>query len=307
MFERNTNLERRLQKIGAVFDIKKLMRINPDKQYIIDYYSASKWAYRFLYSREDLIHMGLSRSGKFHKEDLIKILYPVEQAIRFLKPSKVLEMATGKGANSYHLARKYPKVSFIAFDVTAAQFTEAKIKSTYVNNYQVFNGDYHDLSLFADESFEVVFILEALCHSKEKDVVLDEVFRVLKKGGQFIVIDAYYRNDISTYTEEQRIMSKLTEVGMAVPEFEVYSKFIKMALKVGFKIKFEEDVSKYILPSLYKIEKLARAFFKFKILAKFIAKLFPPKMVYNAISGYLMALTIEQKVACYMITVLEKK
>jgi len=107
--------------------------------------------------------------------------------------------------------------------------------------------------------------------------------------------------------EEDKLMSKLIEIGMAVEKFKTYASFKSEIENYGLKFIKEENQSEYILPSLYKIEFLARGFFKFKLLAKIVKALAPSKMIYNAISGYLMALSIEKGIAVYYTTVFEKE
>lgn len=47
--------------------------------------------------------------------------------------------------------------------------------------------DVHDLSMFSNEEFDVVLCTEALEHFYDPQKVIDEVFRVLKKKGVFIL------------------------------------------------------------------------------------------------------------------------
>lgn len=124
-------------------------------------------------------------------------------------------------------------------------------------------GDYHNLSKFKNESFDVIFIIEALCHSLAKEKVLQEVYRILKKDGVFIVIDGYQGKEDISLSDDERLAINLAARGMAVIEPEFYADFIKKAKKEKFSVFNEENVSLYVLPTMRRFEKLVSRFFKF--------------------------------------------
>ncbi len=174
----------------------------------------------------------------------------------------------------------------------------------HVKNYHPQYGDYHDLSRFRSSTFDVAFVVEALCYSTRKEKVLAEVFHVLRGGGLFVVFDGYVAPRIEV---EDETAIQLTEKGMAVPKFESYDSFVRKAKQAGFKITHEENVSSYVVPTMERFSKLASIFFGFPRLARFVAKLLPKEFAYNAVSGFLMPELVKSGLAQYMITVLKKE
>lgn len=172
-------------------------------------------------------------------------------------------------------------------------------------NYHPDFGDYHDLSKFGNETFDIVFVVEALCHSTDKNKVFAEVWRVLKTKGVFIIIDGYSNKD--QMTADEKIALHLVEKGMALESFEYYDSVLDKAKENKFKIEFEEDVSKFVLPTMERFERKATKFFRFPILAKVAVKIFPCEFLYNTIAGYLSATLIKIGVCSYMITVFKKE
>jgi ubiquinone/menaquinone biosynthesis C-methylase UbiE len=247
--------------------------------------------------------MGISRNGKYKESDLLEAARTIENYIK-KSSKKVLELATGRGANSVYLAKKYPKVDFYGIDISKGQLDYAFKKASKLDNFHPDFGDYHSLKKFDNESFDIVFVIEALCHSTKKEKVLNEVYRVLRKGGYFIIFDGYQnKNNLS---KNERTALKLTEIGMAVEKFESYDSFINKVKKDKFKIVLEEDASDYVLPTMNRFERLAKKFFNHPILAKLVVAITPKAFTYNSLSGYLMPNLMKDKITCYMITILIK-
>ncbi len=293
----------KLNKISKVFDINKVLSAEVSVQ---KYYQINKLAYSVFHSKEGYIHVGISRDGKYKKEDLVEPVKFIHSYLKNRQKLNVLELATGRGSNSAYLAIQNPDSDFIGIDISKSQMGFAKNAALKIKNYTAEYGDYHNLSKFKDNTFDIVFEVDAVCHSNDKKRVLTEANRVLKQGGLFILIDGYLRNNLNSYTEDEKTTLKLVEIGMSLKDLDTYDFFIESARAAGFNLDYEEDISNFILPTLEKHEKLATLYFKYPFIARMINKLLPKEFLYNAISGYLWADTIKNGTACYYITVLKK-
>lgn len=303
-----TNLKQKLEDISRVFKIEDVLNVEANKEYIQKYYQINKIPYSLFHTKTDFVHMGISRDGVYKEDDLFEAARVVEKYIKNLKGDKVLELAAGRGANSFYLAEKFPNVEFYGIDISREQLDYAfeKVKKKKGGgNYHPDFGDYHDLSKFGNETFDIVFVIEALCHSTDKNKVFAEVWRVLKNNGVFIVIDGY--SNKNQMTDDEKTALQLVTKGMALECFEYYDSVIIKAKENKFKVEFEEDVSKFVLPTMERFERKAAKFFRFPILAKAIAKIFPKEFLYNAIAGYLSAALVENDVCSYTITVFKKE
>jgi len=300
-------LHSRLEKIQSVFNIKRILSLRVDKEYIQKYYLVNKIPYSLFHNSTDLIYMGISRDGKFKQEDLLEAARTVEKYIHETQAQKVLELATGRGANSLWLALRHKDTEFYGMDISKGQLSFALKKAKQVSNYHPNLGDYHDLKKYSDDTFDIVFVVEALCYSTAKEKVLSEAWRVLKSGGLFVIFDGYSNKKTGELTPNELLAKQLTERGMALKEFETYHDFKEKISSSDFVIKFEEDVSLYVLPTMQKFERIASKFFRFPLFMKIITKLFPYEFTYNSISGYLMPFLIRSGLSSYWITVLQKK
>ncbi len=296
----------RLAQIRKVFDVEKILRTEAGVEYIQHYYKINKWMYSLFHTRSGFLHMGISRSGVYSEDDLREHSRIVARYIPWVPGAQVLELATGRGANSAYIAGQRPDAKFYGIDISSAQLSLAQKKARLLENFFPSKGDYHDLSQFKDASFDVVFVIEALCHSIRKQLVLTEVYRVLKPGGVCIVVDGYAKKVDSDLSTDEREVKGLVEKGMSVERFEPFLSFRSTAKEVGFTVADEQDVSLFVIPSMERFEKLAALFFNHPLLAKLVRLVLPSAVVYNAPAGYLMPESMRQGLFCYMVTVLQK-
>ena len=251
--------------------------------------------------------MGISRDGVYKERDLLEAARMVEKYIKKLSAHNVLELATGRGATSAYLAQRHPKIRFEGIELSHAQLSLAKKKSKKLPNYTPVAGDYHDLSRYADDSIDIVFVIEALCYSTQKSIVLAEVKRVLKKGGILAVFDGYTTKSRSKMTKNELLACQLTEKSMALDIFEDYRVVMRTAKEKGFSVVYNENVSDFILPTLRKFERWAKAYFNRPLTAKASNVVLPKKLAYNTVAGLLMPDVVSQGLLGYYITVLKAK
>lgn len=299
-----TDLSTKIKEIESVLAVKKILNRNADDiKQISKYYRKNRLAYRLFNSHEGFVHMGISETDSFSTTDFYAQAKLIGKAVEQVKASKVLELATGKGATLKYLASKYPSTSFYGIDLPNGQL-RAKSK---LKNLQLDYGDYHDLSVYDDSTFDVVYVVEALCHAHDKSKVIEEAHRVLRKGGLFIIIDGYFSDDASKLTEDEHTAINLVAKSMWVTtDNQTYEETTEMLKHSGFVIKEARDYSTNIMPSLLRLEATAKRFFKRPKLAKTITKLTSDIVTANAAAGYLMPLCVEQKLFEYRYTLAKK-
>ena len=296
----------KLSQVRKVFNTKEVLALKPDNRYVQKYYRASRVGYSLFYISSDRMYMGISRDGNYKEDDLLEAARTVEKYIKSLGAKNILELATGRGATSAYLAEKYSKIKFMGIELSPAQLSLAKRKARKLTNYMPTAGDYHDLSRYADNSVDVVFVIEALCYSTDKSRVYSEVSRVLRAGGVFIIFDGYTAKSRSKMSENELLACKLTEKTMALSVFEDYDKAMHKARTEGLSLINDEDVSAYILPTLRRFERHAARFFNHPQAAKWVSRFTPKKFIYNAIAGLLMPDVVGRGLLSYHITIFKK-
>jgi len=296
----NDNLDLILKHASQIFDIPAMINSTQGEQQIIDYYTTNKITYRLLNSWEGFFHCGLSYDGKHKRKDFEEQVKIVEGYIRDIDAKKVLELAYGLGPNSAFLARRNPFVTFDGIDISNPPLKQY----SKIQNLHLQLGDYHNLSQFEDNMYDVVFIIEALCYSADKLQVLREVKKKLRKDGFFIVIDFYLRDRVIPLTKSECTMWKLLEKSFSFDKLESVAD-VEDYMQKEYSIVVAKDVSKCILPSLMKVEVLNRIYFDCPRFARVINKLLPFEITKGSLAATLLPISIRRQLGCYFIHVLK--
>ncbi len=298
--EYNDDLELRLKRIGVIFDIPSIINEPQGESQIINYYLKTKRAYRVLHSWEGFIHFGISYDGKHKRRDYKEPARVVEQYIRDTDAKNVLELAYGLGANMAFLARRNPRVMFDGVDLSQ----EPLKRYAKTPNAHFYLGDYHDLSNFENDAYDIIFVIESLCHSTNKLQVLREVKKKLKRDGLFVVIDGYRKDRATPLSQSESMMWKLIERGLAINTFECI-KDVESNMREEYSLVAAQDVTQCVLPSIINHERRAGHYFAHPSLARIVFKIFTYESVKNSIVAYLLPTSIRRQIACYYIHVLK--
>lgn len=299
-------LEQKLELLARFYDLEAIKNLQPDNHYVQQYYQASQLGYTIFHTRTGLMYMGISRNGKFQTQDLLEAARTVTKYIDPQTTTNILELATGRGATSGYLAKRFPNIRFDGIDLSPGQLHYAKRRARKFSNYHPVQGDYHDLGRYQSESMDIVFEIEALCYSQNKSRVFEQVYNLLKPGGVFILLDGYAISGRDELPEPLKSALILTEKSMAVPRFEAYEQVLSYAHAAGFSLKESEDVSEFIMPTLKKFESIASFFLRRRLLMKILRSTTPPAFSNNGVAAYLFPELMRQKAGFYYITVLQK-
>ncbi|MEA5515113.1 class I SAM-dependent methyltransferase [Nodularia sp. UHCC 0506] len=282
-------LEDAIAKIDSLFGCDLVLKeFNSD--FTIPYYTQSEAGYQ-IYHSGDAMHMALNPDGVFHPDGYYGQPRVVAEQIRQIDAKNVLELGCGKGFNSLFLAEQYPEVNFTGIDLTPLHIKIAGRKANKLSNLSFEEGNFNQLN-FADQSFDIVFGFECLCHAPQAQIPLAEIFRVLRPGGQLIVFDGYRKIELEQFSKLLQTASQLVEVSMAVRHgFSEIDDWQKIAQSIGFRFQALEDISSAIKPCLSRLQKLSLQIFSLPWKLKILTYLLPKYLVRNAIAGLLLPLT----------------
>ena len=108
----------------------------------------------------------------------------------FSKNSLVLEAGCGIGAQTRIIAAKNPETSFLSIDISKESLNEARetTKKLGITNVKFEQANIFDLP-FEEETFDSIILCFVLEHLPNPEQALEKLKRVLKKGGNIILIE----------------------------------------------------------------------------------------------------------------------
>jgi ubiquinone/menaquinone biosynthesis C-methylase UbiE len=293
-------------KVDRIFDIGQFLKKDINDKDVIKYYQESQSGYSLFHSSAGSIHMAINEDGVYDKVGYLGQANCVQEYIEENRAKKVLELASGKGFNSIFLGEENPYVNFIGIDLTPNHIEYAQKKASHLSNVRFLEGNFQNLD-FENETFDIVFEVESICHALNMKKSLSEAFRVLKSGGYFILFDGFRNPDFDNYSEEVRLAAKLTEISMAVAKAWEIDDWIDLSKSVGFYVETVDNISSNIMPNLKRLQLFARGFFKYPSIAKIFMRLLPMNLVQNAIAGIFMPFTISLGAQGYYKVILKKQ
>ncbi len=289
-------------KINFDYIFKKNNFSNDD---IKRYYKKNKYLlYRIAAGdKNGNMHIGISDDGIVKKNEKYQTYHvsKLDEIIKTNNYSQVLELGCGQGANMAYLAKKNKNVSFKGIDLYPS--LDKKNKKY---NITLFEGDYHNLEKIQDNSIDLVYAIETMCYSMDKNQIFKEVNRVLKKDGLFIIFDAYLAKERNKLSEIEMIGAKLVENGYYLNEFEYIGNLTKYIKENNFEIIREENMKKKVINHLLDYQNRIKKYMKFGVLFKLTSKLVSKEVLGNIVPIYFMYNTVNMDLSVYYYHILKK-
>lgn len=114
----------------------------------------------------------------------------VVKAVQKTQPQRVLDIATGTGDLAIQIA-KATDAKITGFDLSAGMLEVGKKKIAKENlsdRIEMIQGDAEKMP-FENDTFDVITVAFGVRNFEHLDVGLAEIFRVLKPGGKFIILE----------------------------------------------------------------------------------------------------------------------
>ncbi len=108
--------------------------------------------------------------------------------LRIIPPLVVADLGSGEGLVSELLARRCQRVIAVDNSPKMVEFGARKAKRSGLKNLEFRLGDLQDPPI-EDASVDLAVLSQALHHAQEPERALRSAFRILKPGGQVIVLD----------------------------------------------------------------------------------------------------------------------
>lgn len=277
------------------------------KQDIVDYYEYHQKFYNLLWTGKNnlAMHYGFwEKATRSLNEALINTNRFLADKAKIKQSDFVLDAGCGVGGSAIWLAKKYGTKT-VGITISRTQVVQARknAKRNKVGHLVRFHEQDFTKTRFGNESFDVVWAIESVCHAGDKRKFLKEAYRLLKEGGRIIIADAFQTKTNLT-PEEQRIVLALMK-GLAVPNTTTVKEFRDHLKDFGYQnIKFF-DKTREVLPSSKRLYIMCRLAYPLaSLLERF--KLIDKMLKDNILAGIFQQELVKRDLAIYGVFYAEK-
>jgi SAM-dependent methyltransferase len=295
-----------LQILRRHFDLDAIAERRIDADAVLEYYRQSDRGYRLFHSKEGALHVALNCDEEFSTHGYQGQVELIAKRLQRGGAANILEIGCGNGYNTRNLAERLSAAKLVGIDLSLDHIKNAVNEARDLKNINFEQGDFHQLR-FADVTFDAVFAVECLCQGTDWRTAIREASRVLRPGGQFIVIDCFRCRQLSDLNSNTQLATRLVEKTMAVEEFALFKDWLHEAQNCGLNVSEQLDLTEAIGHNVARFYSLARRYFKMPLAARAFLKAFPPRLIENAIAGLLMPFTVASGVHGYYLLALEKE
>jgi len=285
------------------------------KKEAVDFYQKN-WSHivKLLHvDKTNCINHGFYEKGtRTHSQAVLNMNNFVEQLLEFDKKNnrvkQILDAGCGIGGTVIHLAKKYPKINFTGINIVPEHIEIAKnlAKENHVEkNTNFLLRDFMKTN-FSTNSFDAIYLVESTSYSQSKQNLMREMYRILKPGGQIIILDGFRTNVTYGQFFNDNIFLLYCK-GWGIPNVITLIELENSLKKIGFNKIVIKDITKNVshtivmgdlfsIPYLikiiikkiikgkkYQIEKDPEFFFIVSILATLIG--LKKGITYNAINA----------------------
>lgn len=154
------------------------------------------------------------------EEDILKLPWynTVAGILPDLSGKKVLEVGCGRGVFANYLASRFPRAIIVGIDFSGSAI-EIASRRYKKENLSFYIGDAEALQ-FRSMEFDYYLSCETIEHVFHPNKMINEINRVLKKGGQFIVTTENYLNAYLIVWLKCWILKKPFESGCGIQPHE---------------------------------------------------------------------------------------
>ncbi len=234
--------------------LKKNDIISPDE--IVNYYDDTISQYKRIWKLNDnmAMHYGFWMDEvKNFDQALQKQNEVLVRHAAITDKDYVLDAGCGVGGSSVYMARHTGcRVKGITLSKKQIGVATENAKKHGVSDLASFEVKDFTKTGFPDNTFDVIWAVEAVCHAPDKRNFIHEAFRILKPGGRLIMSDGFSAK--ASYTEEETEILNNWLHNWAVPDLAYLKAFLEELEQTGFTKVESKDMTPYVMRSAKKMK-----------------------------------------------------
>ncbi|MEX1012831.1 MAG: methyltransferase domain-containing protein [Waddliaceae bacterium] len=275
---------------------------------IVDYYNSCESDYKWFWNLGDsmAMHAGFwDHTTRTLPEALNRENQILSELAKVTSNDHVLDAGCGVGGSSIYLAKRYncrvTGITLSSHQVEKAKQFAAGHGVCDQTEFKVMDFCHTD---FPDQSFDVVWAIESVCHAENFTDFLKEAHRILKPKGRLVIADGFLA-DRTLKSKENRDLNRWLS-GWKVGSLPPVSEFLLGLKTNGFTDTTFQDVTKNIMPSSRRLFYLSIPILCFSKIGEFL-NLRKSAQTDNIMSAFYQHLTLKRRIWKYGIAVAEKK
>jgi len=225
---------------------------------IADYYNQTQTHYKRWWKLDKYlsVHYGIwDATTKSFADALLNTNKVLEQIAEVAQGSRILDAGCGVGGSGVYLAKqKNAKVSGVTLSEKQFDFAVANAKKLKLDSLLDFKLEDYSKTSFADDEFDLIWCIESISSTPDKELFAKEAFRLLKPGGKIIIADYFNTSENKTDTGDH--MEKWRKIWSMAP-IESLDEYMPQFTNQGFRVKKNLDFTKGIFPTAKRMCKSA--------------------------------------------------
>jgi ubiquinone/menaquinone biosynthesis C-methylase UbiE len=167
-----------------------------------DYYKAMNAALKTINGDYHMLHYPfyMNETDSFSQAQDNLLEYCIDK-FSSLEGKDLLDIGCGNGIGTLYVAKNHPVKSVTGVDINAHNVEIANYEKHKRNiKHAIFiEGNAQNLSIIKSNSIDLVINIESAFHYPQKDLFINEIGRVLKPGGQFLIADILTTTNVHVF------------------------------------------------------------------------------------------------------------
>lgn len=238
-----------------------------------------------------------------HKQAILRANEVLAEWAGIKKGARIVDAGCGLGHASEWLSKHYDaRVTGITIVPKQVETIQKRLLKHVVKNVDFVLADYLKMP-FEDNSANVVWALESVCHANNKFDFYKEAFRVLKPHGKLVMAE-YLRNKRPMPENKEALLKEIFHK-WAIPDLDTLNEHNAHAAKAGFASFKNKDVTKHVIKSYQNLRETCRRYSRLSSVLHSL-RLISAVQHNNMLSSLKQADAIEQGVFSYHHIVAQK-
>lgn len=205
------------------------------------YYASMNETFRQIFGKNLMLHYPFHKKAdeSLEQRQINLTDHCIEQA-GGIDGKKVLEVGCGSGSQSIYLSKNYQPSNVTGIDLLEENIEIAHKQNPAEKPVEFHVDDAQELNNIKSDSIDFLICIESALHYPCKDRFLQQVQRVLKPGGKFVIADIINKKVDRTYPSA-RWKDKMSYFHWTAEEYKT------SFLKNGLLLKMEEDLTERVI------------------------------------------------------------